>query len=187
MVALAALMHTPITIQQKNLETFLSLFGKGNRATCLLETLFRFWSRVKVPQNVYDCWEWQGYLQPNGYGQVNIRLRVFYVHRIAYVTMFGVPIVPDGEICHHCDNRKCCNPFHLFNGTRADNMMDCVSKGRHGRGNGRAVLTLAQREEIRRTYQRQSKDFGGVALAKKFGVSSCSIYALLKGETWKNG
>jgi hypothetical protein len=33
-------------------------------------------------------------------------------------------------LCHHCDNRRCCNPSHLFVGTREDNIYDATVKGR---------------------------------------------------------
>ena len=34
------------------------------------------------------------------------------------------------HILHRCDNRKCCNPQHLFWGTASDNVRDCILKGR---------------------------------------------------------
>jgi hypothetical protein len=34
-------------------------------------------------------------------------------------------------VCHHCDNRKCFNPDHLFIGTQKDNQVDSVRKKRH--------------------------------------------------------
>lgn len=32
--------------------------------------------------------------------------------------------------CHHCDNRACCNPWHLYRGTRLDNGRDASVRGR---------------------------------------------------------
>ena len=34
-------------------------------------------------------------------------------------------------ICHKCDNSHCVNPLHVFLGTGADNIQDCLKKNRH--------------------------------------------------------
>ncbi len=45
-------------------------------------------------------------------------------------TVFDGPI-PDGFwVLHHCDNRRCIRPAHLYLGTNADNMRDCAARGR---------------------------------------------------------
>jgi hypothetical protein len=71
------------------------------------------------------CWEWTGYVAPNGYGQIGSKK----VHRVSFEVFKGPITKP--EVCHTCDNRKCFNPEHLFNGTKSDNQRDSVNKKRH--------------------------------------------------------
>lgn len=88
----------------------------------------RFWSRVeKTP----TCWLWLGSRDQRGYGTMRFQGRNQRAHRIAYQLAVGP--IPEGLLaCHHCDNPSCVRPDHIFIGTMADNIRDCVNKGRHG-------------------------------------------------------
>ena len=48
------------------------------------------------------------------------------------------------------------------------------------------VLTDEQAAEIKRLYVPRSKEFGMLALAEKYGVSSCTIKRCVTGKTYKN-
>jgi HNH endonuclease len=86
-----------------------------------------FWKKVVKSD---DCWEWTGYLDIGGYGRLNRGRKVISAHRYSWILENG-PIPDDLCVLHKCDNRKCVNPSHLFLGTRVDNIMDMVAKGRH--------------------------------------------------------
>ncbi len=89
----------------------------------------RFWKKVEI-KSKDECWEWSGTLTEKGYGRFSFNLRNRCAHRFSWILQNG-DIGKDKMILHKCDNPKCVNPHHLFEGTARDNMMDCINKGRH--------------------------------------------------------
>lgn len=72
------------------------------------------------------CWLWQGTVMRSGYGYIVMYVkgkRVTAAHRVAYILAFGVPPVKM-FVCHACNNKKCCNPSHLYIGTHLRNQAD---------------------------------------------------------------
>ena len=76
------------------------------------------------------CWEWLGLITANGYGQVSFKNKRYRPHRVALHLWKKFKLNSKLFACHHCDNKLCCNPEHLFAGTHSDNMQDSLAKGR---------------------------------------------------------
>lgn len=128
------------------------------------------------------CIEWTGARTSSGYGHRTIKGRQFQVHRLAWEAANGP--IPDGMcVLHRCDNRPCFNIEHLFLGTRLDNNLDAIAKGRarrnprRGESHAQAKFTDAQAEEIRTLYAA-----GGVtyqSLADAFGCSLTHVTCIV--------
>lgn len=126
------------------------------------------------------CWEWQRSLISTGYGQIQDNGKLALVHRKAYELWNGVH---PGQlhVLHHCDNRKCFNPDHLFLGTESDNALDALAKGRRPFGTKmvNSKLSLEQLRTIRTTNCPPSK------LAKLYGVHRQTIRDVRIGVSYK--
>jgi len=80
---------------------------------------------------ITGCWNWTGCRNNNGYGKMRYLDKNEYVHRLSAHFYLKYALRSELKVLHRCDNPACFNPKHLFIGTHADNMRDCVAKGRH--------------------------------------------------------
>lgn len=105
----------------------------------------RFWSKVSkdgpVPEHAPElgpCWPWTGDNDQSGYGVFTFvedgRPRKTRAHRWLLGHLRGEPlsreVVGEEDGCHRCDNPPCCNPDHLYVGTRKQNLGDAVERSR---------------------------------------------------------
>lgn len=91
------------------------------------------------------CWNWQGAVTKDMYGQIRVGSRVMSTHRVSFT--FANGSIPRGKVIRHqCDNRMCCNPAHLLVGDHEDNSQDIVDRQRH---KSRRVLTADELQTVR--------------------------------------
>lgn len=145
----------------------------------------RFEAKVVKGARPNDCWEWVGSKNPRGYGKIGtgVGKSTDYAHRVSW-SLFRGPIPPGAVICHSCDRPACVNPNHLILGSQADNVHDCIEKGRFIRGEavGGAKLTADAVREIRAAYAAGLGD--AQTLARAYGVTRRNIAAILERRSW---
>lgn len=76
------------------------------------------------------CWDWTGYILPEGYAQFNLSAKEGWVraHRKSFELFYGT--IPEGaHVLHRCNNKRCVNPLHLYAGTNKDNCADRIAAG----------------------------------------------------------
>ena len=149
------------------------------------KTINRFMSKVAVNEDS-GCWEWTGAKEKRGYGFFWFNRRQVGSHRFSFMAFVG-EIAKGNLVCHKCDNPKCVNPYHIFQGTHKDNMQDRNKKGRqtNGEEHGSARLTNQDVILIKKFIEQKSYRSGNF-LARWFGVSQVRISAIKTGKTWRH-
>ncbi len=133
-----------------------------------------------------SCIEFTGYKTAFGHGQQRYEGRTQYAHRVVWQKHNGS--IPSGVIIRHsCDNPACVNVDHLEIGTHADNVNDCIKRGRsralRGEQAGRAILTekdvLAVRAMIEEGYT-------VVECARLFNIANSTASAIKHRKSWRH-
>ena len=151
--------------------------GKRLRALYLAR---RFWMTVRVT-DLESCWEWTGHRTVEGYGKVMRDGKKWPAHRLAWNLTYNDG--PHGVVMHKCDNRACCNPLHLQDGTPLENTFDMIAKGRAASFGHEIMLTPEKVAEVRRLSLAGET---GRAIAARMGVSTATISKVLTGKRWSS-
>ena len=130
--------------------------------------------------DVDECLIFPGAPDPDGYKGITFNGRKARAHRVMCILAHGAP---NGRIARHrCDNPPCVNPKHLHWGTDADNVRDCMERGRFCIGENRAQAKLTNQQVLD---IRASSDPLKM-IAEKFGISYRKVRKIRYREKWKN-
>jgi hypothetical protein len=152
----------------------------------------RLWRKVKRA-GPDECWEWQGTLDPSGYGSLPRKAKSGkwckgYAHRRAWESAYGRDLRHGEVVRHTCDNPRCCNPVHLRVGSQADNLRDMREKGRdskppvnRGESHPGARLDADDVENIRALEPTLKR----AEVAELFGVATATVKDIQTRRTWK--
>lgn len=145
----------------------------------------RFWAKVKK-SGPDDCWIWTGCTSPQGYGMFSVNNKARLASRIAWELTNG-PIKDGLNALHKCDNPPCCNPNHLFLGTRTDNHIDSVNKGRAVVDKGSKCITAKLNEwDVEQIRIDRMKGCGLRELSEVWEVSQTTISRICHRKIWKH-
>lgn len=150
------------------------------------KAIVAFWARIDK-RGPRECWPWEA-ANTKGYGIILIGTARVHVTHIAAYIKHGPSPRGKKHACHDCDNPPCCNPGHLFWGSRSDNHSDAASKGRcatqrhpeivRGERNGSAKLTEKQVIEIYTSNESRSQT------ATRMKISTGIVKAIRERKNW---
>jgi predicted DNA-binding protein (UPF0251 family) len=158
----------------------------------------RFWARVDKSGGSDACWPWMGARYVKGYGHVCFRGKHQTATHVAW-TLAGRKLPVGLFLLHSCDYPPCCNPAHLFVGTKKMNGEDCRRKGRTAVGQKNGMHTHPETrmpgdknpmskltwDVVRRIRKLCAGGMSQKQAAKKFRISQMTVSYIVRNIQWK--
>jgi hypothetical protein len=141
----------------------------------------RFWAKVRKGEP-NECWPWTGYVRPSGHGATTHQCFGILASRKAWILTHG-PIRDGKCVNHRCDNPLCCNPGHMYLGTRADNMIDRWGKTAPGERIPRGRPHVITSTGLEKLWEMQRNGATRKECAAVFNVHVWTIARYL--QTWR--
>ena len=143
-----------------------------------------FWDKVQRG-TLDECWPWLGFKRPSGHGLTSLDSLMIHTSRKAWILTYG-PIRGDGQcVLHKCDNPPCCNPNHLYLGTRADNMFDRFGNPSPEERAARGRPYMLTHENMDRLWEMRRNGGTLKECALEFGVHIATIGRYITAERKK--
>lgn len=153
--------------------------------------LKRYWDKIHK-RGEDDCWNWIAGLNTGGYGAIKGTRTdrdgfPFYPMWQAHIVSFTIHNGPPNEglfVLHKCNNRRCVNPKHLYEGTQLDNGRDMAVSGiLKGSNNPTSKFTDEQVRTIRVQHS------NGLSFAELGDIYDCTrqcIWLIVKRKHYPN-
>lgn len=146
----------------------------------------RFWEKVDK-RGPDECWPWTASRMKFGHGEffVSPERGKVPAHSYARELHEGRPCPPGMETCHRCDNPPCCNPAHLYFGTRRQNVDDMIKRGRMLVGSARSSAKLTE-DQVLEIRVRAATGEPRKRIAADFGISHDYVTQITGGSIWRH-
>lgn len=140
----------------------------------------RLISKISIKDS--GCWEWEGTTSDDGYGQMGIDGKIVYTHRIAYRMSKGS--LDGKQVNHHCDNKPCLNPDHIYAGTPKENAEDAFERGQMVTGEEHCKSKLTEKE-VREIKKRLEGEETQSEIATDYGIYQSHVSMIKNGDAWR--
>lgn len=129
------------------------------------------------------CWNWNGVINADGYGMACYQGEQVRAHRLSLLNHLGLE---SSELLalHHCDNRRCINPSHLYLGTNKDNSTDMSNRGRANpqRGEKSSLSKITDQQAIEIFNDNRKHEL----IAIDYGIAKSTVSSIKTGRNWKS-
>jgi HNH endonuclease len=151
--------------------------GSNNGTYCSELCNIMKWVAIS-PSGCFEC----SLVGPYGYSAVISKKtgRNVKAHRHVYETTWGA-IPAEMDVCHTCDNPPCVRPDHLFVGSKYENKLDSIKKGRWAFGTrmGTNVLSEDQVLAVRADPRMPT------IISAEYGITATTVASIKRKRIWK--
>ena len=141
---------------------------------------------IKYQINENECWICMSHYPAGEYPRIKINKKLLLISRIVLEQKLGRKIKQGYLACHECNNSRCINPKHIYEGTPKQNTEDSIKIGTHvclnQKGESAAWHKLSNNDILK---IRKSK-IPSKKLSEIYGVCLAHIYRIKNRQEWSH-